>query len=313
MNFEQFRNKYQQTEIIHYPNKVPEGILVSVLVQTYNHEAYIKKCLDSILEQKTSFEFEILLGEDASSDKTREICIEYAQKYPDKIRLLLHHPTNKIKVLDIITGNFNAFYNFYQARGKFIAFCEGDDYWTDTNKLQLQADFLSKNKEYSLCFHKFKEKIFDDNASNSFLDQALQDIPARELAELKFHPLLSTACFRGQLIKKLPEEMLKVINVDSFLLSILGKFGPAKFQDDIEPTIYRRHVRGIWSGKLKPAKLKIKINTLEQLIAYHKKIITPHLVDSFGKDLKNKYRSLFVHFLKNGDILKAVPLLRNII
>ena len=71
MNFEQFKNKYQQTEVVHYPNKVSDAILVSVLVQTYNHEAYIKKCLDSILEQKTSFEFEILLGEDASSDKSQ--------------------------------------------------------------------------------------------------------------------------------------------------------------------------------------------------------------------------------------------------
>ena len=82
--------------------------------------------------------------------RVREICIEYAQKYPEKIRLFLHHPSNKIKVLDIITGNFNGFYNFYNTRGNYIAFCEGDDYWTDPLKLQKQVDYLKKI--LNLCF-----------------------------------------------------------------------------------------------------------------------------------------------------------------
>lgn len=314
MDFREFQNKFMFKPPEHVKHKVSSRPLVSICVQTYKHVNYIEQCLESILEQKTNFEYEILLGEDNSSDGTREICIEYAKKHPNKIRLFLHHDQNKISVNSIRTGNFNAFYNFFQATGKFIAFCEGDDFWTDPEKLQIQTDFLLKNSDYSLCFHRFKEKFpCDYPVNNPTLDQPLQDISSQRLAELRFHPLLSTVCFKAPLIRELPEEMLQVLNVDSFLLSILGTLGPAKFQENIGPTIYRRHEKGIWSGKMKPTKLKIKINTLIKLIAYHKKNNNSHLVDSFKKDLKNKYRSLFVHFLKKGNFIKAISLFRYII
>src|SRR5690554_1685950 len=150
MNFEEFLDQYQKVPVVEYQNHVPENPLVSVCVQTYQHAPYIRECLDSILMQKTDFPFEILLGEDASTDGTREICIEYAEKFPDKIRLFLHQRENNIQILDCPTGRFNTLHNFYKSRGKYIAICEGDDYWIDPLKLQKQIDILEKNVEYGL-------------------------------------------------------------------------------------------------------------------------------------------------------------------
>lgn len=139
-----FLNKYQPEN---YRHQVPEKPLVSVLVQTYQHVKYIKDCLDGILRQETDFDFEILIGEDESTDGTREICIEYAKKYPDKIRLFLHDRNREFKEKKFYPGQFNVFYNLFSARGKYIAVCEGDDYWTDAFKLQKQVEILETYKD----------------------------------------------------------------------------------------------------------------------------------------------------------------------
>ena len=133
-----------------YPTKVKESTLVSVCVQTYKHENYIKQCLDGILMQKTNFEFEILLGEDDSPDRTREICIEYADKYPNKIRLFLHDRSNVIYINGNATGRYNFIYNLTNAKSKYIALCPGDDYWTDPLKLKKQVNFLEKNDDVNI-------------------------------------------------------------------------------------------------------------------------------------------------------------------
>ena len=138
-------------EVQEYPNNTIDlQPTVSVSIVTYNHAAYIKQCLDGILMQQTNFDFEILLGEDASTDGTREICIKYADKHPSKIRLFLHHRENNIKIGGNPTGRFNFLFNLSKARGKYIAICEGDDYWTDPFKLQKQVDVMGKNSTISL-------------------------------------------------------------------------------------------------------------------------------------------------------------------
>ena len=94
-------------EVMEYNSKVSKKSLVSVVVVTYQHEKYIRECLDGILQQKTNFPFEIIIGEDQSSDGTREICKEYADKYPEKIRLFLHSRENVIYINGNATGRYN--------------------------------------------------------------------------------------------------------------------------------------------------------------------------------------------------------------
>lgn len=136
---------------------------VSVLVQTYQHRKFINQCLDGILMQETNFVFEIIVGEDESDDGTREICMDYANKYPDKIRLFLRD--RKVSNLFDDNGNFlcrfNSRWNILSARGKYIALCDGDDYWTDPFKLQKQVDFLDSNPDYGLIFSDIK--LIDSN------------------------------------------------------------------------------------------------------------------------------------------------------
>jgi glycosyltransferase involved in cell wall biosynthesis len=161
MTFQEFKYIYQKAAVIEYPNEKGDGPLVSVCVQTYQHAPYIRECLDGILMQKTDFPFEILLGEDASTDGTREICLEYANKYPDRIRLFLHDRRNNIAVLGKATGRFNFLYNIFNARGRYIALCEGDDYWTDALKLQKQVDLLQENPDCSLVVGGYRS--FNEN------------------------------------------------------------------------------------------------------------------------------------------------------
>lgn len=120
--------------------------LVSISCITYNHAPYIRQCLDGFIMQKTNFAYEILIHDDASTDGTIAVIREYEHKYPDVIKPIyeVENQWSKGRVGSII-------FNIPRAQGKYIALCEGDDYWIDPFKLQKQVDFLEKNKNYDLC------------------------------------------------------------------------------------------------------------------------------------------------------------------
>ena len=133
--------------------------LVSICCITYNHAPFIQKCLDGFLMQQTDFPIEILIHDDCSTDGTTDIIKEYAAQYPDLI-FPLYEEVNQYqqgKATEI------DFYNYRRARGKYIAYCEGDDYWTDPLKLQKQVDFMEANPEYSVCFHDFQKYDIRNN------------------------------------------------------------------------------------------------------------------------------------------------------
>ncbi len=118
--------------------------MVSVLIVSYNHENYISKALDAVLIQKTNFNYEIVIGEDCSTDNTRKIILDYADKYPEKFKVILQE-----KNVGAIANEIDV---YKKCIGKYIAICEGDDYWIDINKLQNQVDFLEKNNKVSMVF-----------------------------------------------------------------------------------------------------------------------------------------------------------------
>ena len=149
--------------------------LVSIVCTTYNHQAYIKDALEGFIKQKTNFQFEIIVHDDASTDNTAKIIREYEAKFPELFANIYQKEnqysknTNEVEKIVIRA-----------ARGKYIALCEGDDYWTDPLKLQKQVDFLEKNQEINLCFHQvnyiglnnhhlqFPQNSFEENNSQFF-------------------------------------------------------------------------------------------------------------------------------------------------
>ena len=129
------------------PLFIPNGIMVTIRCATYNHEPYIRQCLEGFVMQKTNFLFEAVVHDDASTDKTADIIREFATKYPEIIKPIYQTENQYSKHDGSLTRIMNA-----HTRGKYIALCEGDDYWTDPLKLQKQVDLLEANPEYSMCF-----------------------------------------------------------------------------------------------------------------------------------------------------------------
>lgn len=123
--------------------------LVSICCITYNHANLIRGCIEGFLMQKTDFPLEVLIHDDCSTDGTTEIIKEYEKKYPDLI-FPLYENVNQYS--NGKAGEID-FFNYKRARGKYIAYCEGDDWWTDPNKLQKQVDFLETHPDYSVCYH----------------------------------------------------------------------------------------------------------------------------------------------------------------
>lgn len=126
---------------------------VSVSIITYNHASYIERAIESVLAQRTDFDFEVIIGEDDSTDGTRDIVRRYGERYLDRIRLFLNDRRNVIYIDGRPTGRWNFINNLGHARGQYIALLEGDDYWTDPLKLQQQADYLDSHPECAFCFH----------------------------------------------------------------------------------------------------------------------------------------------------------------
>lgn len=126
-----------------------ETIKVTVCAITYNHEKYIRQALESFVSQKTNFRYEVIVHDDASTDSTPEIIREFQEKYPDIIKPIYQKENQYSKKIPIILNHI-----FPRVNGKYIAFCECDDYWTDEYKLQEQYDIMEKNTNVSLCTHK---------------------------------------------------------------------------------------------------------------------------------------------------------------
>jgi len=152
-------------------------MLVSICTITYNHAKFIRQALDGFLMQETNFPFEVLIHDDASTDGTADIIREYAEKYPDIIKPIFQKENQYSKGVQI-----SLTYNFPRVKGKYVALCEGDDYWTDPRKLQTQVDFLEANPEFSMCFHPVTVRYEDGSSPDS-------DYPAKNR-----YPLYTGRC-----------------------------------------------------------------------------------------------------------------------
>lgn len=186
-------------------NKIINKIepLVSVSVATYNQENFIAQCLDGILMQNTSFPFEIVIGEDESPDGTREICKKYAEAHPDKIRLFLRdRKESHFTFPDGSTSRYNGLWCKMSCRGKYIAFCEGDDYWIDPYKLQKQVEIMENNPEVGFVHTDFRLSQGEVGHSK----WPAEPVCATEyLLNAECHVGSVTMMYRSELLNKIPK------------------------------------------------------------------------------------------------------------
>ena len=298
--------KFQKEEVVEtLPVIKRPPPVVSVLVYTYNHQDYIAQCLDSIVHQKTNFNFEIYIGEDESTDRTREICLDYANKYPEIIRLFLHRKENKILVNNRPTGRFNLLYSLYVSKGKYLAFCEGDDYWTDPKKLQKQFDFMEANTDFSMCFTNIKRVSSNDSVIlDAVLKMKKDEFTHEEYVCKVTPPTLTTFFKRTALPEKLPLSYTTVINSDMFLKAMMSMLGKIKYINEVTGS-HRLHAGGAYTGVGYEKKHLDKINTYRVMLNYFKSpVVKKNILSSMNVSMSR----ITLHHARNRKISKALKM-----
>lgn len=215
--------------------------LVSIICNTYNHVNYIRQCLDGFLMQETNFPIEILVHDDASTDGTADIVREYEDKYPDLIKPIYQTENQYSKGVKVSLK-----YQYSRAKGKYIALCEGDDYWTDPLKLQKQVDFLETHKDYVICGHKFRSFLqnesrfisIDQNESGTY---TLEDFTSQQRFCSTLTVVFKRASINLQELNEYP------FLIDSIWFFYILKAGNGYCLNDTM-AVYRLHGGGIWSS-----------------------------------------------------------------
>ena len=238
-------------------------LFVSVCTITYNHAPYIRQCLDAILMQKTSFPFEMLIHDDASTDGTADIIREYEALYPDIIKPIYQTENQYSKGI-----TFTSKFNYERARGKYIAMCEGDDYWTDPLKLQKQVDFLETHPDYSICGGKYRllEEGKPELSEHDWMVRGMAKYPQGKTVTLNdvyddYLFWLLTVCFRSDCIEDLYQ--FKRFKDDVLYAVTLNRGKGFVFPDYFG--VYRLHQGGIWTGKSALEKLRMNEAYLNEL------------------------------------------------
>ncbi|NVO02107.1 MAG: glycosyltransferase [Bacteroidetes bacterium] len=229
-------------------------VLLSVCCIAYNQEKFIAQVIESFLFQKTTFSYEIIIHDDASTDNTAKIINEYALKYPDIIFPIFQKENQFSK-------NINPAYEFVipKCKGKYIAVCEGDDYWTDPYKLQKQVDFLEVNQEYSMCFHQALVKFEDVKGKDHlFCESDISETTGVEEIITRWY-IPSCSIVFNSIVFEIPNWFNYIYNGDYGLLLMLADKGKIKYIPELM-SVYRKHSTGfsytikskfIWEQKIK--------------------------------------------------------------
>lgn len=217
---------------------------LSICVVTYNHAPYITRALDGFLMQKTDFPFRVIVGDDASTDGTTDIIRRYAEQHPDIIKPIFH-PEN--------IGAFDNSMSVYRAaQTPYVALCDGDDYWTDPDKLQMQVDFLDSHPDFSLCFHPVAvrhegESLPDSRIPPDGFRFPKKGLGLKDLLESNFIQTNSVVYrwrFNRDPLSLIPDG---IAPGDWFIHLLHAETGKIGFIDRTM-AVYRRHATGIWTG-----------------------------------------------------------------
>lgn len=245
------------------------NIKLSVCLSTYNHEEFIAEAIDSVLMQQTDFDYEIIIGEDDSSDNTRAIVKGYKERFPDRIRLFLNSRENVIYINGKPTGLWNFVNKLKNANGKYIAVLDGDDYWTSPLKLQKQVDILESDQSLGGCFHE-TQLIYEDGSFGKVYGRDTSDLMYTEDTITALSPFhTSSFVFRNDALQ-IPDWFLENQSADMALFSIISSFGPLKKIPEVM-SVYRKHKGGITSRPdIIDNFIDNRIKLIERLNAFHK-------------------------------------------
>jgi len=226
---------------------------VSVLMITYNHEGFIQDAIESILMQKTDFSLELVIGEDYSTDGTKRICLEYQKKYPKIIRVLDAGKNLGVKE--------NFLRTLRACKGEYIAYLEGDDFWTDPNKLQIQVDFLDANPNFALCFHRIKTLNMITKEEYVLSDKNIKEISVINDLCKGNYICANSVVFRNE------DERFKKFEADSnvcdwVLWVYKSQSGNIKYFNNIMST-YRVHEGGVFSKQNDLYRYEISLKAAE--------------------------------------------------
>ena len=233
--------------------------MLSVFLVTYNHEAFIAQAIEGILKQKTNFSYDIIIGEDCSTDNTRAIIRIFEQKYPNIIKPIYYEKNvgmiqNCVEVLK-------------QCKGKYVAFLDGDDYWTDINKLQKQVDFLEVNIDYSICCHDVKSLI--NNKLRPTYHWNLPETTDQDYLLKHGNQLIPlSVVFRND--TSIATFLAKFPNApfgDFMMFVAISSYGKIKYLKQ-NMGVYRMHAGGIWSQQSAVTNSKKYINGLTLLLPH---------------------------------------------
>jgi glycosyltransferase involved in cell wall biosynthesis len=269
---------------------------LSVLIITYNQENFIAQAIESALMQETTFDYEIVIGEDCSTDKTRQIVSHFAKKHRHQIRLIPSRYN--------IGMNRNFVKTLETCNGEYIAILEGDDYWTDPNKLQSQVTFLDNNHEYSCSFHPVRILYESDKKYIDYLPPKIKD--NYSLDELLYGNFIQTCSivFRNKLFPRFPEWVLALKLMDWPLHIFNAEHGPINYIDRIM-SVYRIHENGVWSCANEIKKIDATIEMYSGFSKYFKgtrsliskNMIAKHYCEKAtiyrkDNDIKNMFKSV---------------------
>ncbi|TWI12143.1 glycosyltransferase involved in cell wall biosynthesis [Flavobacterium cauense R2A-7] len=263
--------------------------LVSICMITYGHENYIREAIEGVLMQQCDFEIELVVSNDCSPDATHDVIHEILESHPNAYKLKYIKHENNIGMMP------NFVHALQECRGKYIALCEGDDYWIDPLKLQKQIDFLEENQDYVLCFHKVKVLQSDGVLG----DDSITEVPAEyetmeAMARYGNYIHTPSVVFRN-CIKSFPEEFEKTPIGDYFLYMLLASHGKIKRLD--ETMAVYRHGVGVFSGNSSDVMLYKSTKTFVLIASALKdnKEIAAIMVYRVYRNLK------FYSFQKNND------------
>jgi glycosyltransferase involved in cell wall biosynthesis len=274
--------------------------LVSVIMITYKHETFIAEAIEGVLMQEVDFPVELIIADDCSPDGTGEIVQKFIDEHPNGRWIkYTKHKANKGMMPNFVWA-------LEQARGKYIALCEGDDYWTDPLKLQKQVDFLEVNEEYILTGH--DAVIVDSNTtvvSETKLPIKYKRSASRDELKQMFWVLTLTMVYRNiDELRNYPVALLNVPNGDTCLISLLGNYGAYHYHEDIKPAAYRIHDGGVWSVLNNNQKIIKQCITLNSLRRYYDQREDNEMINFLSHKIKNNYRQQFDYSMQNDSLFR---------